>query len=309
MKVAVFGGTGFVGSYLVETLLRHGHSLRLLVRPGSEEKVLPSWDVTVIRGEVQDLKAVRETLAGSQTVVYGIGVLRPPKLTDFEELHYAAARKIMDLALEEGVSRFLLISALGVKADGTLYQRTKFKAEEYLKTTGLEWTIFRPSLIFGPPRGRMEFCTRMKQELFSGWLPAPLFFSGFHFRQAGTVLFAPIHVQDVADFVVQSMERPDTVGTILELGGVDQLRWSDLIQVLGRVLDKRKFLLPVPEWGLRFLAAMLDRFSWFPITRIELRMFLEGNTCDSGDLYRTFGITPRRFTPEYLEYLVETEGS
>ncbi|MFQ6613110.1 MAG: SDR family oxidoreductase, partial [Fidelibacterota bacterium] len=83
MEVAVFGGTGFAGSYLVETLLQHDHAVRMLVRPGSEKKVHPSWKVEIIRGNLQDTGAVRETLADSQAVVYSVGVLRPPKRSDF----------------------------------------------------------------------------------------------------------------------------------------------------------------------------------------------------------------------------------
>ncbi len=307
MKVAVFGGTGFVGAYLVETLLRHDHTVRLLVRPGSEKKVLPAWKVEVIRGDLQDISAVRETLSGARAVVYGVGVLRPPKLTDFEELHYVAARKIMDLALELKVPRFLLISALGVQPGGTPYQETKFKAEAYLKSTGLQWTIFRPSLIFGPPRGRMEFCTQMKQELFSRWLPVPLFFSGLRIKEAGAAVFSPIHVQNVADFMIQSLDRTETIGKTLELGGVDSLPWKELIQTIGTALNQRKFRIPIPDWAIRLPALLLDRFSWFPITRIELDMFLEGNHCNSLELYRMFGLTPRRFSPENLKYLLESD--
>jgi NADH dehydrogenase len=111
----------------------------------------------------------------------------------------------------------------------------------------------------------------------------------------------------VADFMVQSLDRPETIGKTLALGGVDSLPWKDLIQTVGLALNQRKFRIPVPDWAIRLPALLLDRFSWFPITRIELAMFLEGNGCDSTELYRSFGFTPRRFTPENLKYLLETD--
>lgn len=113
-------------------------------------------------------------------VIYNIGILRefPRRGITFQALHSDAARRTMDAASEAGAKRYLLMSANGVKASGTAYQRTKFEAEQYLRTTALEWTIFRPSVVFSDPRDRMEFATQLLRDIIDAPLPAPLFFDG-----------------------------------------------------------------------------------------------------------------------------------
>ena len=90
------------------------------------------------------------------------------------------------------------MSANGVKADGTPYQVTKYEAEEYLKASGLDWTIFRPSVIFGDPGERMEFATQLASDIIRPPLPAPLFFDGVSPLNAGQFRLSPVHVEDVA---------------------------------------------------------------------------------------------------------------
>ena len=82
----------------------------------------------------------------------------------------------MDAAEGAGLRHFLLMSAHGVKADGTGYQRTKYMAEQYLESTGLDWAVFRPSVLFGEPRGRMEFATQLYRHIVRSPLPATLFY-------------------------------------------------------------------------------------------------------------------------------------
>ena len=103
----------------------------------------------------------------SDALIYNIGILResPRRGVTFDELHNKAARRVMDAAAQLGVKRFLLMSANGVRPDGTAYQRSKALAEQHLRSTDLDWTIFRPSVIFGAPRGRMEFATQLQRDI------------------------------------------------------------------------------------------------------------------------------------------------
>ena len=167
MKVTVFGGTGYVGSYLIDELLDKGHHPVLLVRPGSRHKVRHREHCTLVDGDIASPDTIRTALAGTDAVIYNIGILRefPSSGVTYEALHFEGARRVMDVAEEVGVRRFLLMSANGVKADGTGYQRTKHMAEQYLKTTALNWTVFRPSVLFGEPRGRMEFATQLYRDI------------------------------------------------------------------------------------------------------------------------------------------------
>lgn len=305
MKVAVIGGTGFVGVHLTERLLDAGHTPRLLIRRGSEAKVERPSQCELVAGDVGDAEALARCLSGVDAVVYLIGILRerPEQGITFEALQHQGVRRTIDVAGEQGVSRFLLMSANGVRRDGTAYQRTKFLAEEALKASPLRWTIFRPSVIFGPPRGRMEFCSQLKRDIIDSPLPAPLFFKGLLPTGAGEHELAPVAVGDVAEALVQALTDERTEGQTYSLCGPDQLSWRAILEVIAAASGRSKWMLPAPALAIGAVAGLLDRFTWFPITRDQLTMLLEGNVCDGNDGFARLGITPRRFGKAALEYL------
>lgn len=305
MQVALFGGTGFVGSYLVEELLRHQHQPVLLVRPGSESKVVQVEQCRLIPGDIQDSAAIRRTLDGCDAVIYCIGILRefPKQGITFDELQFRGAVRVIDAALEAGVKRFLLMSANGVKAEGTAYQTSKYQAEQHLKGSGLDWTIFRPSVIFGDPRGKMEFCTQLQEQLIKPPLPAPLFYSGLLPLNAGGFELAPVHIANVAESFVKSLNMPEAIGQTYGLCGPDNLTWKAILQRLAQVTGKSKLMVPAPVAVIKTAAAALDSFEFFPITRDQITMLLEGNTCADQTPFAQFGITPRHFDEATLSYL------
>ncbi len=305
MRVTVFGGTGFVGSYLIDALLDHEHHPILLVRPGSETRVTQAGQCTLVNGDIADPGAVRKAVTGADAVIYNIGILRefPARGVTYEAMHFEGARRAMEAAEEAGVRRFLLMSANGVKADGTGYQRTKYMAEQYLATTGLDWTVFRPSLLFGDPRGRMEFATQLYRDVVRSPLPAPLFYDGVLPMDAGMFRMSPVHVKDVASVFVKALDMPETVGGIFALGGPEALTWKDILQTIARAAGTTKWMLPAPVLLLKGIAAMLDQYAFFPITRDQLTMLMEGNTCEGQEAFKTFGRVPAPFNTANLSYL------
>jgi uncharacterized protein YbjT (DUF2867 family) len=305
MKVTVFGGTGFVGGYLVDELLARGHLPRLLVRPGSEAKLAAAGRCEIISGAIGDTEAVQRSLAGSDAAIYNIGILReqPRRGVTFQALHLDGARLAVDLAVQAGTRRFLLMSANGVRPDGTAYQRTKHQAEEYLQASPLEWTIFRPSVLFGDPRGQMEFATQLYRDIVSRPLPAPLFYPGLLPLRAGSMPMSPLHVGDVARVFVAALERPSTVGRIYPLGGPQVLSWKQILQVIGAATGHRVLGLPAPAWAVRAVAGLLEGQDILPVTRDQIDMLMQGNSCDSSALFRELVIDPIPFDTDHLQYL------
>lgn len=304
MRVALFGGTGFVGSYLTDALVNAGMTPVVLVRPGSESRVRHPDRCRIVRGEVADSGAVADTLANADAVIYNIGILRESasRGVTFEALHFRAPRRIMDAAEQLGIRRFLLMSANGVRADGTPYQRTKYRAERHLAETALDWTVFRPSVIFGDPRGRTEFASQLKHDIIDPPWPAPLFHAGLWPRAAGGFQLSPVHVEDVAEAFVRVLSQPAGIRDTLHLGGPASLTWRAILETVAGVAGRSKLMVPVPALGVSAVAALLDRFEAFPVTRDQLKMLLEGNTCGSGYLER-LGIRPRPFDRARLAYL------
>jgi NADH dehydrogenase len=309
MKTAIFGGTGFVGSYLVDRFSDAGVDTRLLVRPGHEHRVERPDACETVAGDLASDGAIAGMLDGCDAAIYNVGILReqPGQGITFDELHYRAARRVMDIAERLGVRRFLLMSANGVKADGTAYQRTKHLAERHLQESSLDWTIIRPSVIFGDPRGRMEFATQLHDEIIASPLPAPLFYPGLSPFNAGSFEMSPVHVEDVAQAFVKVLQDASTIGQVLHLGGPESLSWRSILERIATAVGRDKAMLPVPALGVSTAAALFERFERFPITRDQIRMLLEGNSCDSDDLVR-LGIIPRPFDAAGLAYLKPAQG-
>jgi len=305
MKVALFGGTGFVGTYITEELLNNNHDPVLLVRPGSENKVYLPDKCHVNVGYITDFESIEQTINKTDAVIYNIGIIRqfPKKGITFEAMHFEGALHCMEAAERLGVKRFILMSANGVKYNGTLYQSTKFLAEQYLKNTELEWTIFRPSLIFGDPKGKQEFCSQVRDDMLSLPLPAPLFFEGLIPWTAGQFAISPIHIKDVAVFFVKALNIGKTIGEIYELGGPKSYTWMELIDLISAASGKKKWKIPAPVTPIKLAASIFERFPFFPITKDQLTMLLEGNTCDSTSSFKFFEVDPISFSTENLEYL------
>ncbi|EXJ13728.1 SDR family oxidoreductase [Imhoffiella purpurea] len=305
MKVAVIGGTGFVGLYVTRQLLAEGHMPRLLVRPGSETKIENPSACEIVHGEVGDKVALEQCLTGADAVIYLIGILRefPARGITFEALQYQGVVDTIAAAKATGVSRFLLMTANGVRAEGTPYQRTKYQAEIALKGSGLNWTIFRPSVIFGDPQGRMEFCSQLKKDIIDSPLPAPLFYAGMLPLKAGEFELAPVSVTDVAKAFVLALSESRTQSQTYGLCGPQRLSWKAILGVIAAASGKTKMMLPAPATAIQAAASLLDRYAWFPISRDQLQMLMEGNVCPENDSFARLGLTPTHFGVDQLDYL------
>ena len=304
MKVAFFGGTGFVGNYIVHELLNASHEPHVLVRPQNASKLIQVDKCIVYSGDIENEAVIIDMMKNSDAVIYNIGLIRqfPKKGITFEKLHYEGVKRTVKLAETAGVKRYILMSANGVKMQGTPYQTTKYLAEQLLKNSTLDWTIFRPSLIFGDPRGTIEFCTQLKKDMLGLPIPAPLFFNGLIPKNAGSFAFNPVHVTDVAKCFVRSLEKESAIGKIYEMGGTKSLIWKELIKIIASAYGKNKWTVPAPVFPIKMAAGLLDRFAWFPITADQLTMLMEGNTCSS-KVFEEFDLNPIQFDIDSLQYL------
>ena len=305
MKVAVLGGTGFVGHYLLEALIEQGETPRALIRNARARKPTGGDRIEWIAGSVEDTESVRKLLDGSDAVIYNIGILRafPAQGISFEKLQHEGVVKTATLAQELGVKRFILMSANGVEQGLTPYQRTKAAAEDHLKLTKLDWTIFRPSVIFGEPHERFEFASMLKRDIIDSPLPAPLFYEGLIPHNPGGFKLSPVHVQDVAEAFARSLEKTETFGKTYTLGGPDDLSWREILTLISQVNGKQKLMLPVPAFGPSLVASLFDRFAWFPISKDQIRMLIKGNTCRGDTIFELCGIQPRAFNIQTIQYL------
>lgn len=304
MRVAIIGGTGFVGGHLTAALLAAGHELSLLVRPGSESKVQADDRTVTTPGDLSSEAALQAVMAGCSAVIYNVGILRefPSRGITFEETQYEGLVRTVEAAKAAGVKRLLLMSANGVKRPGTPYQETKKRAEEYAFNSGLDVTVIRPSVIFGDPQGKMEFATQLFQEMVKPPVPAVGFFSGGS-PKTGAIVMSPVHIEDVASAFVAALSDDATIGRTYSLGGPETLTWDEMIRRIAAATGRKKWILPMPTYVMRIGATLFDWLPFFPVTRGQLTMLEEGNTADPGALKQLIGREPQGFSVATLSYL------
>lgn len=283
MKVFVTGGTGFVGNHIIHHLLEDGHQVRALVRPGSEGKLQRPDDIEIAPGDVREISDLSQGMRGCDAAIHLLGIIRafPGKGITFQRLHIEATANVIASAKEAGVLRLLHMSALRARQDGpTAYLRTKFDAEDLVRQSGLDYTIFRPSLIFG----RGGEAINMFSDMVSKFL-VPIIGDGRY-------LFQPVSVHTVAQGYVKALQLVDTKGRTLDVGGPDVVSFNEIMDTLAQVLGKRIFKVHLPVFLMRTVSSVLQYIPSFPLTTEQITMLLEGGTCDSTAFYELLGITP-----------------
>lgn len=292
MRIFLAGGTGFVGGHVRQALLAGGHSIRLLVHKRS---VGAEPGVEEVEGDATLLPSFAAAVSGCQATINLIGIIRefPGRGVTFQRLHVEATRNIISAARSAGIRRHLQMSALGTRADASSgYFRSKFIAEEEVRGSGLDYTILRPSIIFGP---KDDFVNKLVGYLKS--FPAmPVIGNGEYQMQ-------PISADDVARCFVGALEKPETIGNTFELCGPDRMSYNALLDTVGRVVGKKNVLkVKNPLALMQLVVPVMQRFSFFPITMDQISMLVEGNVCD-GSWRETFGFEPVRFENGIRSYL------
>ncbi len=284
MQVLITGGTGFVGRWVVKELLARGHGVRALVRPGSEGKLEKGQGVEVVTGDVLKPEDVRAAASGCEGVIHLVGIIRefPREGITFERLHVEATLNVVAAAQESGARRYLQMSALGARpAPADPYHVTNYRADQYVMESSLAWTIFRPSLIYGPgDKSCNYFAAQIRR-----WPVFPVIGDGLYRLQ-------PVPVWIVAQAFARALTLPHTEGRLYEVGGPEALSFNDLIDTLAKVLGKRVVRWHQPVSLVRLAARLLEGFAWFPVSSGQIRMLLEGNICDPAAFYRDFGLKP-----------------
>jgi NADH dehydrogenase len=285
-EVLVTGGTGFVGTHVCRALIARGFLPRLLVRTGSEGKIPEDVRIAcrVTPGDATDREAVEYAAQGTMAIVHLVGIIRefPERDVTFERLHVSATRNVVDAARRWEISRFVHMSALGARPGGsTGYFDTKGRAEEYVRQSGLSWTIIRPSVVFGPGDQFLNVLTGVLRK--APFVPVP---------GDGSYRLQPVFIGDVAKGFADAVMRPDLEGKVFEAGGPQQLPYNELLDEVAASVGRRARKVHIPLSILRPTVRFMERFAKFPLTTEQLEMLLAGNTCDPEPFYSAFGFTP-----------------
>jgi len=284
--------------------LASGHQVRLLTRPGSRRAAATPRPpgVQAVPLDPADTPRLTEAMRGCDAVIHLIGIISECGAETFERVHEGRTGEVLAAAEAAGVPRWIHMSALGTRADApSRYHTSKWAAEEQVRSSDLQWTLFRPSLIYGPGDGFTRLFDRMAR--WSPLLPV---------MGPGTNLLQPVAVSVVAQAFVGSLERPESVGRTYDLCGPDRLSFRDVLGQILRAGGRRRMLVSIPLPLARLQARLLERLYPAllsrapPLNTDQLLMLQEDNVGDGTEADRVFGLRHEPFGEGLRRYLGRT---
>jgi NADH dehydrogenase len=284
-RIFVTGATGFVGRQVVHAMRAEGYTVRCLVRRGAEAGLRGLEAIERVEGDVLVRDELERAMTGCETAVHLVGIIReqPAHGVTFERVHIEGTENLLAVAASVGVRRLLHMSALGARAGAPArYHRTKWAAEEAVRSSGLAWTIFRPSVIYGRGDGFVSRLAAMVRRL----PVVPVLGSGQRKLQ-------PVPIEHVAAGFALALARLVSVKQTFDVAGPDAVSMVELLDAIGAALGRRRVRkVHVPLSPVRRMARALDRVPAFPVTTDQLLMLDEDSTCDPRPFYQTFDLEP-----------------
>ena len=294
--VFLTGATGFVGRSVLRALREHDHRVRCLLRPGSEARLPTLEGVEVVPGDVAVPGPWMKALGGCDAVVHLVGIIRefPGRGITYDRLLVQGTRNVLEAARAGGVRRHIQMSALGTRPNAVSgYHRAKWQVEEAVRGSGLRWTIFRPSIIFGPEDEFVNMLAGMIRRL----PVVPVIGDGRYRLQ-------PVAVEDVALGFVRALTMEESVGQTYIVAGPEPYEFNRLLDLIGEVMGRPRVLkLHHPIALMRPLVAAFQRVPFFPLTLDQLTMLKEENVADPAPFARAFGVTLTSFPEGIRRYL------
>lgn len=290
--VAVLGGAGFVGRHVVHQLDSAGYNVRVLARRRESAKhliLLPH--VTVVECNPADDQDLHAALKGCDAVINLIGILHQSRRTTFEAVHGELPRRLAAICKELGIRRFIQVSALHASsAAPSIYLRSKAMGEAAIKSSKLNWTILRPSVIFGEGDSFLNLFAKMAK--LTPVIPLA----------AANARFQPVWVEDVAKVIVASLNKPQTWHQTYELCGPNIYTLRELVEFAAKAVNAKPRIISLNHqisylqaWMMEFLPVQL-------LSRDNLRS-TQIDSVASQPFPALFGVTPtplEAVAPHYL---------
>lgn len=298
MKSFIAGGTGFIGSHLIDALSKGEYAVRCLVRTEDRAKVCKRAGFEVAIGDITDRESLNGKLKGCDLLVHLVGIIEEKGDMTFERVHVEGTRNLIDEAKKAGVRHIFYQSALGASlSSAAKYHRTKAEAEEIVKESGIPYTIFRPSLVVGKGDG---FTERIKELISLGpFVPVP---------GSGNARLQPIYVGDWVKCFLKIFSDGSHItpqaSRIYEFGGPEHLTYNEIIIQIMEAMNVNKPLVHLP------LGAVKISLPFFSIargignllgkkipsaTKEQLMLLQSDNICDRDSVKKSFGFTPMTF--------------
>jgi nucleoside-diphosphate-sugar epimerase len=275
MRIFVTGATGFTGSHVVPLLLNNGYEVRCLYRATSDRSLLSSTEIEWVLGDVSDTRSLSAALRGTDVLVNIIS------------LGFGQADSIIHAALDAPIQRAIFISTTAIFTQ--LNARSKvvrLAAERAIETSGLQYTVLRPTMIYGSPRDRNMW----RLIRFMRYSPiVPVFGDGKYLQQ-------PIHVDDVAAAILGCLQSDNTIGKCYNIAGKYPLTYNEIVDTIARQLRKRVWKMHIPAKPVVSLLRLFERLRIpFPIKSEQVLRLNENKDFSYAEVQRDIGFSPLSF--------------
>jgi NADH dehydrogenase len=290
--IVVTGASGYVGSHIVRRLVEKGKPVRALIRSrqrAEQEGRLDHLELEWFEGDVTKPETLRRAMQDASAVIHTVAIAIERHGLNYETINYQGTVNVVEAANAAGVRRFINISQLG--ADSSLPYRflaSKGKAQEYVAASSLDWTTFRPSVIWGPED---EFANT-----FARLVPfSPIIYPIIGDEEAK---FQSVWVEDLVTCVVKAIDDPDTIGKEYELGGPEILTLEEIERRSLAAIGARRVMVPFPMPLLRVIVSLMEALLPAPpVTHSLLELLSVSNVSTNNAIHR-FVSDPRPFTAE-----------
>lgn len=288
MKVFLTGATGFVGRHMARRLIDGGHHLKCLAfsSDSPDAGYLRDLGAEVVPGNILDANSVAASAGGSEIVIHLVGIIFERRGATFEQIHVQGTMNALAAASVAGARQYIHMSALGTGPDAdSAYFRTKWEAEERVRASGLDYTIFRPSTIIGPGGDFINMLLgQVRRTPF-----VPVIGDGSYRMQ-------PVSVFDVAACFTNAINNPRAINQVYELGGPDQLTYNEMMETIFRVTGRKRMRAHIPVFMVRPVAWLGEHLMSKPmLTTDQLKMLLRDNICDTTKMRDELGVDPKSF--------------
>ena len=291
--VVVLGGTGFVGRHLVARLLQGGNRVTVLSRGlDPAKRPLRPQGASLIEGDVSDADFLAAVLDDADAVVNLVGILneKGDRGDGFEQVFVGITDALIQAMTRMGVRRLLQMSALNAGRGESHYLQSRGRAEQHVRTSGLDWTLFRPSVIAGPGDGL--FCR------FDGLLRyAPVLPIG-----RAEAKFQPVWVGDVVEAFARALDEPRSLREAYDLVGPDVMTLREIVRLSARARGRHRMVLGLPPALGKLQASVGEWLPGKPISRDNWRS-LQLDSVSFDDGLRRIGVTPTPVEPKVAEIL------
>lgn len=299
-RVLVTGASGFVAGHLLPRLASRGHSVRAMWRGRAGPGRVSAPGVEWIEGDVTLPETLGRAAFECDVVVHLAGCRASAPGASLEAVNVAGTRNLLVAGLDSGVQRFVYVSALGASPAAGPYYRSRFQAEDAVMSSGVEYVILRPAVVYGPSD---HFVTSILSLLRK--------FPVFPMLGDGTFRLQPVAVEDLVEALTQSVERPDVEGGLYEVAGPDRISFTAIVRIVGEVSGLRRPVLPLPDRVASPVTRLVRGAGLAtPFTREQLDVLRWGSVLSGTEnpLRSVFRVKPLPFRDALEDYLGADAG-